>query len=274
MEISIGGVKSTPLTERSERFTAIIWGPAKSGKTTLASTAPKPILFLMFDPDGAASLRRDPDVHVIDLSKSSDSVVGRFKATGTQELNDIEKAVQDGCRTIVLDSLTSFGAKALMHGIAVANTLDAHKSSKPSLEAPGFGGYGMKSMFVNRAVVNLLAITQRHNANFIALGHEDAGQKSKEGNIIKQTLLLGSSLVVEIPKDVSEVWYMHDMNGRHEVLLRPRFPLTPMGSRMFDTRNSSSFYWKYDPVEGKGEGIASWLEAWKTNSYNKIALPK
>ena len=274
MEISIGGIRSTPLTERSERFTAIIWGPAKSGKTTLASTAPKPILFLMFDPDGAASLKRDQDIHVIDLSKAPDNVVDRFKMSGSQELKDIEKAVTDGVNTVVLDSLTSFGSKALVHGIAMAQLMPQHKDSKPSLEAPGFGGYGMKSMFVNRAVVNLLAITQRHNKNFICLGHEDAGQKSREGNIIKQTLMLGSSLVVEIPKDVNEVWYMHDMNGKHEVLLRPRFPLTPMGSRMFDTRNASSFYWRYDPVEGKGEGIGSWLDQWKSNGYNKISLPK
>lgn len=274
MEISIGGVRSSSLTDRSERFTSIIWGPAKSGKTTLASTAPKPILFLMFDPDGAASLARRDDIYVIDLSQSPDNIVDSFKLPQSTVLKDIEKALESEVNTLVFDSLTSFGTKALCYGIERAAVMPQHAASKPSLEAPGFGGYGMKSMFVNQAVKNLLAVTQRHKKHFICLGHEDAGQKNKDGVVVKQTLHLGSTLVVEIPKDVNEVWYMHDMNNKHEIMLRPRYPLTPMGSRMFDTRTAQSFIWKYDPVTCAGDGIEAWLNAWKANKYNKIGVPK
>lgn len=272
MELTIGGIKSTSLNERSERFTAILWGPAKSGKTTLASTAPGPILYLMFDPDGAASLKRNDADCVIDLSKAPDSVVSKFVDPNSSDMKAIENLAKNNeFTTLVLDSLTSLGNKALVHGIALSQATKQGATS--NIMFPGLVGYGAKNIIVNRTVANLLAITQRHNKNFITIGHEDAGKTNDKGDVIKQTLMLGSSLVVEIPKDMSEVWYMQDVNGKHEVLLRPRYPLSPMGSRMFDTRVKSSFFWKYDPITGEGTGIKHWLDLWAINEYNKIPIP-
>lgn len=222
----------------------------------------------MFDPDGAASLKRNDTDCVIDLSKAQDSVCAKFVDANSSELKSIEALAKNNeFNTLVLDSLTSLGNKALMHGIAI----NAHMKS--TVMAPGLVGYGAKNTIVNRTVSNLLAITQRHNKHCIIIGHEDAGKTNNDGVVIKQTLMLGSSLVVEIPKDMSEVWYISDNNGKHEVLLRPRYPLSPMGSRMFDTRTKSSFFWKYDPITGEGTGIKHWLDTWAKNEYNKISIP-
>ena len=117
-------------------------------------------------------------------------------------------------------------------------------------------------------------MTGRHGIHFIAIAHEDSPKVNKEQVVISQTIMLGSNLVVEIPKDVSEVWYMHDKDNKREILLRPKHPLKPMGSRMFDTRNISSFIWKFDAITQQGEGIASWYEAWQANEFNKISVPK
>ena len=275
MSLIIGGIEAKPITASTERISMLLWGPAKCGKTTLASTAPKPILYLMFDPDGAASLMRDPDIHVLDLSAAPDKVVESFKTADTQAMRDLEKHLTGGFKTLIFDSLTAFGTKALCHGVAQGVLLAIkHNSEKPTLEQPGFVGYGHKNTYVNMAVKTLLGLTNRLGMHFIAIGHEDAPKTNKEQVVISQTIMLGSNLVVEIPKDVSEVWYMHDKDNKREILLRPKHPLKPMGSRMFDTRNVSSFIWKYDAVKQEGEGIASWYEAWQSNNFNKISIPK
>ena len=276
MSLIIGGIECKPLTQSIERISGIIWGPAKSGKTTLTSTAPKPILYLMFDPDGAACLQRSEDIHVLDLSQAPDRVVESFKTPDTQAMRDLEKHLTTGIKTIIFDSLTSFGGKALCFGVERGALLAMkNNTEKPTLEQPGFVGYGHKNTYTNQALKTLLSMTKLHNIHFIAIAHEDAPKMDKKGEVVvSQTIMLGSSLVVEVPKDVSEVWYMHDKDNKREIVLRPRHPLKPMGSRMFDTRNVSSFYWKYDAITQQGEGIEAWYETWKTNEFNKISVPK
>lgn len=274
MSLVIGGIECKPLTQSIERISGIIWGPAKSGKTTLTSTAPKPILYLMFDPDGAACLMRNEDIHVLDLSQAPDRVVESFKTPDTQAMRDLEKHLTTGIKTVIFDSLTSFGGKALCYGVQLG-AMKAGTGEKPTLEQPGYVGYGYKNTSVNQAMKTLLYMTKQHNIHFFAIGHEDAPKMDSKGQaIISQTIMLGSSLVVEVPKDVSEVWYMHDKDSKREIILRPRHPLKPMGSRMFDTRNVSGFYWRYDAVTQQGEGIEAWYEAWKANEFNKISVPK
>ena len=51
--IEIGGQSSSQETVR--RFSAVLWGPAGMGKTTLAMTAPGRKALINFDPDGPVS---------------------------------------------------------------------------------------------------------------------------------------------------------------------------------------------------------------------------
>ena len=50
-EITLGTVSITTPKTQVKRMAMVIWGPSGAGKTTLAATAPRPILWINFDPD-------------------------------------------------------------------------------------------------------------------------------------------------------------------------------------------------------------------------------
>ena len=74
-EMTLGGVTLTTPKTQARRMSAILWGPSGAGKTTLAGTAPGPILWVNFDPDGTSSLMDRPDIYVADFSMESPSCV-------------------------------------------------------------------------------------------------------------------------------------------------------------------------------------------------------
>jgi len=273
--ITFGAVQAVPLSDRVESFTSILWGSPGCGKTTLAYTAPKPILFIQFDTGGTSSLKSRNDVIRLDLSGESDALTDKFKSPDTKEMKELERSlIENEIKTIVLDSVTSFADKAFAHAIKVGVNF-AKGNERVSLEAPGFTGYGIKNMLVTQAIRNLLSITVRSKTNFIVIAHEDLPTRDHKTNtILHQTLNLGSSLAFEIPREFNEVWHMSDMNGSRKVLVRPKGYLKPIKTRMFDTTTSSEFVWKYNPVTDIGEKIEDWYTQWQTNNFNKIGLPK
>ena len=78
-KITLGNIELTTPKTQPRRMSTIIWGPSGAGKTTLAATAPRPILWVNFDPDGTSSLMDQDDIHIADFSTSNPNVVAKSK---------------------------------------------------------------------------------------------------------------------------------------------------------------------------------------------------
>jgi hypothetical protein len=270
--ITLGNVKSGQPDDALKRISLILWGRAGSFKTTLASTAPGKKLWINFDPDGPNSLIGRNEVHhditVLDLSGEHENIVTKFKERVPPEITS-KWAQYD---TIVVDSLTTFGETALKHGVTVAQGTAKGRSS--TLEDPGFAGYGMKYTWMSLMVRNLNHETRRANKHIIFICHEDRLERDKEGNPLFISILLGSSLVEQVPINLSEVWHVEDTGTERRIQVRNCRLFRPMKSRMFRTDKDPEFVWKYDVHTWKGDGIAEWHQRWLANGGKKIELPK
>ncbi len=270
--IKLGAVSISFPDEAPKRISLVIWGRAGSFKTTLASTAPGKKLWINFDPDGPYSLTGRNAVHndisVLDFSGEHESIVTKFKKEIPIEITSKWQEFD----TIVVDSLTTFGEIALKHGVTVAQ--GSAKGRLSTLEDPGYAGYGNKYTWMNLMVANFLRETKRAGKHIIFICHEDRMEKDKEGNPLYISILLGSSLVEQIPLNLSEVWHVEDTGKERRIQVRNCRMFKPMKSRMFMTDKEPEFNWKYDANKWKGEGISDWLEMWKAASGKKIPLPK
>lgn len=272
--LKLGGMELRNVVGEQTRLSALIWGPPGCGKTTLAATAPGRKLYLMWDADGASSLgHRDPkDGVVMPLYEASDSILDQFKVRDPLNIERFLKENPD-IQTVVVDSLTSFGERALSYGVAKAQSTAKGKSS--TLEDPGFAGYGNKNVWTHLMISNLLASTARLNRHCIFIAHEGAPDKDDKGAAIAITMILGANLSKEVPVKINEVWAMYDTGKERMIAIRPCRMRTPMKTRMFNTSSGPEFTLNYDPSrDSDDKAISGWYDAWKKNEFKKIALPK
>lgn len=271
-KMTLGSVSIAFPDESVKRISLVLWGRAGSFKTTLASTAPGKKLWINFDPDGPNSLagRNEVynDVAVLDLSGEHENIVTKFRDKVPPEITTKWQEFD----TIVVDSLTTFGEMALKHGVIVAQS--TAKGRGATMEEPGFAGYGNKYTWMNLMVSNLLRETKRAGKHIIFICHEDRMEKDREGNPLYISILLGSSLVEQIPINLSEVWHVEDTGKERRIQVRNCRMYKPMKSRMFRTDGDPEFLWKYDAIKWTGEGISDWFKQWKAASGKKIPLPK
>ncbi len=268
--ITLGNIELTTPQARIKRFSCLIWGSSGGGKTTLAGTAPGQKLWINFDPDGTDALVNRDDVTVMDFSTEPNSCVEKFKEDDplriTQFLAD-HKEIE----TVVFDSLTTYGDKALTHGVIKATSTKKGRDS--TLEDPGYSGYGNKNTWTRQCVKNLLKATGRVDRNMIFIAHEDKPEKNTAGEILFISIMLGSSLNEQIPVDLSEIWNLTDTGRERRIAVRNCRLRKPLKSRMFITSGSPEFIWKYNADSDAGEGIADWIGRWKENGGKKIPLP-
>ena len=263
-EIKIAGKSITSASGSIKRLTALLWGPAGTGKTTLACTAPGKKLLVNFDPDGQASVAGWPDVDVLDLSDATNSqVVEGFKRT-----NDPLglAAVIENYDTIIVDSLTNVGHKALMHAISIA--------PKATLEFPGIPAYAIRNMYMVQLVKNVLALTNKYSKHCIFIAHEGAPTMNDEGMVMHITMSLSGDMPNRTALDFSEVWYIMEANKGRRILIRPGRTRKPMKTRMFDTTGEIEFEWDFDPEDQTGMRIDQWYAAWQENGLKKLPVPK
>ncbi len=95
------------VAELPEFINLEIWGRSGSGKTTIAASAPTPILFIDCQEKGTRSVRKHKDVYVLRIT------------TGT-ELEEIYWALKNGTagrkyKTVVLDTVTQLQDIAIAH---------------------------------------------------------------------------------------------------------------------------------------------------------------
>lgn len=265
----ICGVESTAPRVEKNSFLGVIWGAAGSGKTVLASTAPAPILYINFDPNGAASMGNRDDVHLIDLAAQGYTVLAKFEVEsdpgGLKKVFEANPEIQ----TVVVDSLT------MISELALPAAVNSCKNS--TLVEPGMHGYARRNMIVYSVVRNVLKICLQYNKNVIFVAHEQKPEKDEITGRIFQSILVGGELATLMTNRISEVWYLEDTGKTRRVTLRSNPNKRPMKTRMFDTSSGEAFDWKFDikkPIdEQQSHTIRGWVNKWHTNGGNKISLP-
>jgi len=270
-EITLGGKTLTTPSTTTQRISLLLWGSSGSGKTTLASTAPGKKLWINFDPDGISAISNREDVVVLDLSNEPNNAVMKFRSENPLSLDKFLIENPD-IETVVFDSLTTFGEKALVHGVEVAKT--TAKGKYATLEDPGFAGYGNKNTWTHSCVRELLKVTGKHNRHMIFIAHEDKPQVNDQGAVLYISIMLGSSLNEQIPVKLSEIWNLSDTGKERRIAVRACRGRKPMKSRMFKTSKEPEFLWNYNAEELTGDGISEWFKQWQDAGGSKIELPK
>jgi len=263
-EIKLGTVEITTPKTQILRMAMIIWGPSGAGKTTLAATAPRPILWVNFDPDGTSSLMDQSDIYIADFSMESPNKVETFKH---ENAGGVKQALEDNpeIQTVVFDSITSFNEMALKHGITQVRGA--------SMEMPTLQGYGRRNSYTMQGIMSVIRATGACNKHVIFIAHEDMPKQDEMTGAIMVSILVGGKMQAEIPIKLSEVWHLEDTGKEHKISIRSSRLRKPMKSRMFRTDGDSSFSWSFKPESWEGEGIGDWYKAWVDNGGKKIALP-
>jgi hypothetical protein len=268
--IKLGGVELTTAKERVKRFSLLLWGSSGSGKTTLAATAPGTKLWISFDHDGTDAITNRDDVLVLDYAPKSDRVVEEFKEDDPIRITKFLKDHPE-VETVVFDSLTAYGNKALSHGILTAQK--TQKGKYVTIEDPGYSGYGNKNTWTRLCITKLLKATGNLNRNMIFIAHEDKPLLDKEGNVISISIMLGANINQQAAIDFSEIWNLSDTGRVRRIAVRNCRFRQPVKSRMFLTNKEPEFEWDYDAIEDTGEGIKDWYQRWIENDGKKIELP-
>lgn len=275
-KLMIGKYEAKSIADTVNRLSLLLWGQSGCGKTSLAASAPKDILYVMFDDNGAASLGGASGITIVDLSDAPNSMVMDFREEDGIFFKGLYQLLQTNPRfkTVVFDSVTTFSEKAMIHGVHVAKSTPKGQAQGVTLEDPGYAGYGNKNTWVKLLVRNALRVTRAAGVNCILICHEDKPDKDTKGNAIAYSILLGSSLAQQAPIDLSEVWWMYDTGTERRVVLRNAKLRSPMKTRMFDTNTGIEFTVKYDARKDAGPGLRDWIADWSKSGYQKIPVPK
>ena len=269
--MKLGGVDLVTPQARISRFSLMLWGSSGGGKTTLACTSPGKKLLISYDPDGSDAIAYRDDVVVMDLANEPNRSVESFKEDDPLRLTRFLEENED-IKTVIFDSLTTFGDKAPTHGVTVA--ANTAKGRGATIEDPGYAGYGNKNTWTRLCVKNLLKATGRTGRNMIFIAHEDKPTVNKDGQVLFISIMLGSSLNEQIPIDLSEIWNLTDTGKERRIAVRNSRMKKPLKSRMFITSGEPEFDWKYDADEDEGPGIETWYDQWVANGGKKIPLPE
>jgi hypothetical protein len=261
----------------------LVWGAGGVGKTVLLCTAPKPILVLMFDPDGEASILPSPDIHIVRMHQLPTSVTAQLSKLDGSIYKEISSTiVEKGIQTLICDSLTEFASQALMQGVIVTKTM-AKGGTAPTIEAPGMQSYGIRTRYMELLFHNLLTTTARTGTHCLFTAHiknkyKRADKMGDEPELIGQTISLGGDLPTNALRYLSECWYMdrQPRTGRRTIYLAPTLipgtarEIQPMKTRMFSDK-LRKFLWDYDQETGIGATLDKWHQQWKREG--KIKSP-
>ena len=270
--MQIGKVTVETTATRQELFMALIWGKPACGKTVLASTSMGKKLWLQFDPAGTASLARNDNILVADFSSTKSAQLADFKQGSSVE-RDLAKILAEDkdIKTVVVDSLTTFGQLALNYGIATGKANVGKFVA--SVEAPGITGYGIRTAMMLDCASMVQRICIDAGVHCIFICHESVSRNEK-GVIDEITINLGGQMSNIMPARISEIWHMED-TGRERILyFRNHGVKAPMRSRMFvGAGTQTSFKWNYDQATNTGPGIADWFNEWRAAGFNKVPAP-
>lgn len=144
--------KATPVHQLSLIVTALFYGRSGTGKTTIAGTFPKPILFIDIGERGTDSIFDLPDVDSIQVTEWS-------------ELEEIYWALKDGSKykTVVVDAAHTMQNLALAEARAIAGKKEKDQTSQRD--------FGQASGLMNQWVYNYRDLRD-DDINVVFLAHD------------------------------------------------------------------------------------------------------
>jgi hypothetical protein len=261
----------------------VLWGKNGCGKTILASTALTPILFITFDPNGYQTIKDRPGNFVYNLVDASPDICADMQKFD-DNVGVFNYLKQRGIRTVVFDSLTSYWDLALHYAVGK----DARTNNQISMETPSQAGYGRRVRAVHAAMTSLMGLTMRMKIDTIIILHEKAQQTKQvvvqgaggKPTVVEQlqdiTPSVTENIMNSIGVRVGEIWHMTALDGgKRRIEVRPCHNYSPMKTRMFEARGTNcEFNVPFDLYTGEGDGIATWVTAWREGGGRRIALPK
>lgn len=262
-------MQPTPSTQLDTRLAGLIWGEAKTGKTTWAMTLPGRKLLVNFDPDGYTSVAHRDDFSLLDLSQLPDSEqVNQAKKVGT-----FIQQSEDQYDSVIVDSLTSFATAALRD--AVNRGVGKTPKFTPTLDAPGLVAYGARTNSMISVIDGILRATSQRKQHCFFITHDEDPEYDDDGkHIVRQTMMLPAKSRKAASIKVSEIYYIsRNSRGERTVYLSPFGVITPMGSRIFDTKAVPKFTLQYDAMQddaGQKDTLEAIFASWEKNGRRKL----
>ena len=258
-----------PIDSLYKRLSGIIWGDAKTGKTTWAMSLPGRKLLINFDPDGYVSVAHRNDFDTFDLANMP----------ATEAISNAKKVASwivengDKYESVIVDSLTTLSSVALED--AVLRCIGKTKNFTPTLEVPGLQGYGGRTTNVQSVVEKIMRATGQKGLHCFFIAHKDDPEFDEDGkNSVQQTLMLSAKIRTNAALIVSEIYQLSLAPGnRRTVNLAPVGHLQPMGSRIFDTVKVPKFSLAYSPDipdEEQPTSLMRIIAAHKAGGYAKL----
>lgn len=194
-DLSDLGVRITPPTTGAERFSALIYGRMKVGKSYLAATAAEvealsPILWIAAE-DGTASFG-DQYGDKIDVLRATDAQqVLNLIYKMTERKSDGALAYQTKYKTVVLDTIGAY------QNVVKTDYIKKHG-------AMDFAGWGAVGDFPVAIVEEL----QNSPYNSIFLAHHVKEKDDVSGQLLIMPDMLGNVAIKRIPPLVDAIFYL------------------------------------------------------------------
>lgn len=258
-------------SERKSRMSGVLWGRAKTGKTTLLTSLPGKKLFVMVDPDGDTAIPDSDEISIMRIYEQPNDVIKRFLI---DKLPTLLRKNEQGFNSVVIDSLSTFGQICLED--AIAQGVGKGREFTPTLEAPGLAAYGARTQNIVKMVNANLRATSSSGLHCFFTAHEDEADRDDKGNILGVTWTLSGKAINGVGLNVSEIWHLRTASGKWTVSIAPCRTREPMGSRIFDMTGDPEFQLKFEPEKGTDQphSIATWYQQWLDGGRKKLKIPK
>lgn len=258
------------------RWTGILWGPAKAGKTTLLCSLPGKKLIINVDPDGYESVAFRTDYSVIDLSGyDHKDVIGAGEKVVPKKIEALDDFGPGD--TVIFDSLSSYGWAAL--NTAILNNVGAGEKGsnfKPTIEAPGLSAYGARTNYQVAAMRQILKATTRKRMHCWFTAHMDTPTTNKQGDFLYQSMTLSDNGTTQVSLSISDIWFIDRDDKKTTIAIQPVRGRKPMGSRIFDQKGSPEFVSKYDidiPDDEQPYSMSSMWRMYLAGNKRKLPTP-
>lgn len=266
-------MQPTSAADLVHRLAGVIWGDAKTGKTTWAMSLPGRKLLINFDPDGFLSVAHRNDFDLLDFSllPAGEQIEQAKKAASfiVQQKDTYQSVIVDSVTNIVAASITD----AINRGVGKSATFT------PSIDAPGLAAWGARNSHTMDVITRILRATGQNKQHCFFIAHADDPEYAQDGkSIIRQTMMLSAKVRNPLGLNVSEIYYVGLASGnRRTVYTAPHGVLTPMGSRIFDTTKVPKFELPYSiekPDEEQPTSLVKIFDAFKAKRSKLTEVPK
>lgn len=206
----------------------LLYGEWGTFKSTIATTAPRPILYHGFDP-GGEKIKHLQDGHndgsIIMDTQWQSRVLGDSEDVFSKwniEYNSLKKdKVFEDVGTFVIDSLTTFQRLVVDASIG-SNVKNTQISKKMPIKVPQMRDYGVQDSAMEFAMSDVLDLP----CHVIIIAHAEIDEQTDDkGNIIKMAhrpLIIGKKLRGKLPIMFDEIWVSRVRGNKGEVMTQPK----------------------------------------------------